>query len=192
MVELLKLLAQFLQCLRQQMTLMEELLVVIAREEELVVSFSLPEFEKLVTEKDQIVRLTQAAEERRLQLLKKLCFMMAFDARGRMPSLSEFITVARSYCQNVERLVDGETLDKLREALGEIEAVAVLYRSAFLHAQPRIEQNKMILKALAHNFKRSLMVLQNEAASTKRYNERGRSVENTPAKDGVAFVRVRA
>lgn len=70
MVELLKLLAQFLQCLRQQMTLMEELLVVIAREEELVVSFSLPEFEKLVTEKDQIVRLTQAAEERRLQLLK--------------------------------------------------------------------------------------------------------------------------
>jgi len=109
-----------------------------------------------------------------------------------MPSLSEFMTVARSYSQNVERLVDGETLSQLREALGEIEAVAILYRSVFLQAQPRIEQNKLILKALARNFKRSLMMLQNEAASTKRYNERGRSVENTTAKDGVAFVRVRA
>lgn len=192
MNELLKLLAQFLQCLKQQMTLLEELLMVIGREEELVVSFSLPEFEKLVTEKDQIVRLAQAAEERRLQLLKKLCFMMAFDARGKLPTLSEFIAVSRSYSGNVERLVDAETLNNLKIAFGEIEALAVLYRSAFLHAQPRIDQNKLILAALARNFKRSLTVLQNEAASAKRYNERGKSVGHASPGDGVAFVRVRA
>ncbi|NBO39249.1 hypothetical protein EBU99_11780 [bacterium] len=192
MNELLKLLAQFLQCLQQQMTLMEDLLGVLAREEELVVSFSLPEFEKLVTEKDQIVRLIQAAEDRRLQVLKKLCFMMAFDARGKMPTLTEFIAVARSYLENIERLVDAETHQRVRASLGDIESIAVIYRSAFLHAQPRIEQNKLILSALARNFKRSVMVFQNEAALTKRYNEKGRSVAPNVQKDGITFVRVRA
>ena len=113
MNELLKFLAQFLQCIRQQMTLLEELLVVLAREEELVVSFSLPDFEKLVVEKDQIVRLIQAAESRRLQILQKLCFMMAFDARGKSPSLSEFVSVAQSYQKNVASLIDPETFGKL-------------------------------------------------------------------------------
>lgn len=192
MNELLKLLAQFLQCLRQQMTLLEELLIVLAREEELVVSFSLPEFEKLVTDKDQIVRLAQAAEDRRLQLLKKLCFMMAYDARGKLPSLNEFIALSKSYRNNIASLVDSETFERLRLSLEEVENVAQAYRSAFLHAQPRIDQNKMILSALARNFKRSLMVLESESLGSNRYNERGRRIDTSTARDGVAFVRVRA
>jgi flagellar biosynthesis/type III secretory pathway chaperone len=189
---LLKFLAQFLQCLRQQMTLLEELLVVLAREEELVVSFSLPDFEKLVVEKDQIVRLIQAAESRRLQILQKLCFMMAFDARGKSPSLSEFVSVAQSYQKNVASLIDPETFGKLSVFVAEIEHVAQVYRSQFLHAQPRIEQNKLILKSLALNFKRSLMVMESESASSNRYNEKGRRVERTMAESGSNFVRVRA
>jgi hypothetical protein len=192
MIELLKLLAQFLHCLRQQMTQLEELLGVLAREEELVVSFCLPEFEKLVTEKDQIVRLAQAAEDRRQQILKKLCFMMAFDARGRLPSLAEFIEVSQSYLRNVERLVDSEMHASLSSSVREIEEFSAAYRSAFLHAQPRIEQNKIVLRALAANFKRSLQVLQNESTTQNRYNERGRSVDAQAVKQGVAFVRVRA
>lgn len=192
MNELLKLLAQFLQCLRQQMTLLEELLIVLAREEELVVSFSLPDFERLVVEKDQIVRLIQAAETRRLQVLQKICFMMAYDARGKSPSLTEFIAVAQSYKNNVAQLIDKDTHDKLSIYTDEIDHVARVYRSQFLHAQPRIEQNKLILKALALNFKRSLMVIESESASSNRYNERGRRVDSAASKNGVAFVRVRA
>jgi len=192
MNELLKFLAQFLQCLRQQMTLLEELLVVIAREEELVVSFSLPDFEKLVIEKDQIVRLIQAAESRRLQILQKLCFMMAYDARGKSPSLSEFVAVAQSYKKNVASLIEPDTFEKLSVFVAEIEHVADIYRSQFLHAQPRIEQNKLILKALSLNFKRSLMVLESESASTNRYNEKGRRVERSMSEGSSNFVRVRA
>jgi hypothetical protein len=191
MNELLKLLAQFQQCLQQQMTMMEELLVIIEREAELVVSFSLPEFEKLVTEKDQVVRLTQAAEERRLNILKRLCFMMAFDARGKLPTLSEFQTVARSYAQNVERLVDGETFGLLIAALEDLERVALHYRSAFLHAQPKIEENKKVLRALAANFKRSVNFLQSQVGGGKRYDGRGQSVDGAPVSTA-AFVRVRA
>jgi len=192
MSELLKFLAQFLQCLRQQMTLLEELLVVLAREEELVASFSLPDFEKLVVEKDQIVRLIQAAESRRLQILQKLCFMMAYDARGKSPSLSEFVAVAQSYQKNVATLIDADTSEKLSVFVAEIEHVAQVYRTQFLHAQPRIEQNKLILKSLALNFKRSLMVMEAESASANRYNEKGRRVEKTMAEGNSNFVRVRA
>ncbi|MEY4065388.1 MAG: hypothetical protein RIR26_1596 [Pseudomonadota bacterium] len=191
MNELLKLLAQFQQCLQQQMTMMEELLVIIGREAELVVSFSLPEFERLVTEKDQVVRLAQAAEERRLQILKKLCFMMAFDARGRLPSLSEFQSVGRAYAQNVERLIDRDTQIQLNAALDDVERVSALYRSAFLHAQPRIDENKKILRALAANLKRSVNFLQAQAAGGKRYDGRGQSVDGAPSATA-AFVRVRA
>lgn len=192
MSELLKFLAQFLQCLRQQMTLLEELLVVLAREEELVASFSLPDFEKLVVEKDQIVRLIQAAESRRVQILQKLCFMMAYDARGKSPSLSEFVAVAQSYQKNVATLIDADTSEKLSVYVAEIEHVAQVYRTQFLHAQPRIEQNKLILKSLALNFKRSLMVMEAESASANRYNEKGRRVEKTMAEGNSNFVRVRA
>ncbi len=192
MSELLKFLAQFLQCLRQQMTLLEELLVVLAREEELVASFSLPDFEKLVVEKDQIVRLIQAAESRRVQILQKLCFMMAYDARGKSPSLSEFVAVAQSYQKNVATLIDADTSEKLSVFVAEIEHVAQVYRTQFLHAQPRIEQNKLILKSLALNFKRSLMVMEAESASANRYNEKGRRVEKTMAEGNSNFVRVRA
>lgn len=192
MSELLKILTQFLQCLQLQMTLLEELLVVVAREEELVVSFSLPEFEKLVTEKDQIVRRLQSAEERRLVHLRKLCFLMAYDARGRLPSLSEFISVAQSYQRNVQNLIDEQTRADLADAVSGVEALAAAYRSAFLQAQPRIEQNKLALVALARNFKRSITFLENEAGQNKRYNERGRSVSPAVVREGVSFVRVRA
>jgi uncharacterized protein YciU (UPF0263 family) len=174
------------------MTLLEELLVVLAREEELVVSFSLPDFEKLVVEKDQIVRLIQAAESRRLQTLQKLCFMMAYDARGKSPSLTEFVTVAQSYQKNVATLIEPDTFEKLSVFVAEIEHVAQVYRSQFLHAQPRIEQNKLILKSLARNFKRSLMVLEAESPSANRYNEKGKRVERTVAEGAPNFVRVRA
>jgi len=174
------------------MTLLEELLVVLAREEELVASFSLPDFEKLVVEKDQIVRLIQAAESRRVQILQKLCFMMAYDARGKSPSLSEFVAVAQSYQKNVATLIDADTSEKLSVFVAEIEHVAQVYRTQFLHAQPRIEQNKLILKSLALNFKRSLMVMEAESASANRYNEKGRRVEKTMAEGNSNFVRVRA
>ncbi|NBW80727.1 hypothetical protein EBR21_03140 [bacterium] len=192
MNELLKILAQFLDCLQLQMTLLEELLVVITREEELVVSFSLPEFEKLVTEKDQIVRRVQSAEDRRLTAVKKLCFLMAYDARGKLPSLSEFLTVSRAYERNVAALIDEETRKSLTIAIEAIEAIADKYRSAFLNAQPRIDQNKLILQALARNFKRSISFLENEAGNNKRYNERGKSIAPSVVRDGVSFVRVRA
>lgn len=192
MLELLKILAQFQQCLQQQMALLEELLVVIAREEELVISFSLPEFEKLVTEKDQIVRRMQSAEERRLTFLKKLCFLMAYDARGKLPSLIEFLAVAVTYQRNVESLIDQDTRAQLASALHEIEDFSRQYRAAFLQAQPRIDQNKLILQSLARNFKRSIAFLEHESGQNKRYNERGRSVAPSVVRDGVSFVRVRA
>jgi flagellar biosynthesis/type III secretory pathway chaperone len=192
MNELLKILAQFLDCLQLQMTLLEELLVVIAREEDLVVSFSLPEFEKLVTEKDQIVRRVQSAEERRLSAVKKLCFLMAYDARGKSPSLTEFMSVSRAYQRNVAALIDEQTRQSLALAIDAIDGIADQYRSAFLNAQPRIDQNKMILQALARNFKRSISVLESEAGNNKRYNERGKSVAPSVVRDGVSFVRVRA
>jgi hypothetical protein len=192
MNELLKILTQFLQCLQLQMTLLEELLVVISREEELVVSFSLPDFEKLVTEKDQVVRRLHAAEDRRLAQLKKLCFLMAYDARGRLPSLSEFLTVARSYQHNVQNLVDSDTRAQLEHALLEIQNLTEQYRGSFLQAQPRIEQNKLVLQALSRNFKRSIAFLESEGGQTKRYNERGRSVSPSASRDNVSFVRVRA
>jgi hypothetical protein len=192
MNELLKILAQFLQCLQLQMTLLEELLGAIAREEELVVSFSVPALEKIVTEKDQIYRRLQSAEERRLSHLKKICFLMAYDARGHLPSLSEFISVARSYQRNIENLIDDQMRVQLDSSVGAVEEFSKIYRDAFLNAQPRIEQNKLILQSLARNFRRSITFIESEAGQNKRYNEHGRNVSPSMVRDGVSFVRVRA
>jgi len=192
MEELLKLLTGFQDCLFHQMQIFEELLPVLDREEELVLRFDVGEFERLVVEKDQIVRRAQAVEERRLGLLRRICFLIAYDARGELPSLRTFLTVFESYVANVQALLEATVRDSLSARSAELRTLSDRYLGLFQAAAPRIRRNQTVLTKMAHNFERSLAILRSEASIEHNYDAAGRSQAAGGGLRHNSFVRVKA
>jgi hypothetical protein len=192
MDELLKLLSSFEDCLSHQMRIFRQLLPVLDREEELVVRFDVGEFEKLVVEKDQIVRRAHSVEERRLVALKRVCFLVGYDARGELPSLRAFLVVLDNYAANVAPLLDAETAASLEAVRGRIHAVAAEYLELFRGAAPRIGRNQTVLAKMARNFERSLAILRTEASLQQDYDAAGRARLPGRGAEGNSFVRVKA
>ena len=192
MEELLKLLVGFRDCLSHQMRIFEELLPVLDREEELVLRFDVGEFERLVVEKDQIVRRAQAVEERRLALLRRICFLVAYDARGELPTLRAFLAVFDAYVANVAALVDEATGARVAALSLELRTIAETYLALFQSAAPRIRRNQTVLTKMARNFERSLAILRSEASVEQSYDATGRSRVSDAGPRGTSFVRVKA
>lgn len=192
MNELLALLSQFRDCLEQQMRLYSELVPVIDREEDMLTRFDVGAFEKVVVEKDQLVRRAQACEERRLALVKRICFMIAFDARGQLPSLRTFLAVFESYCARVATLIDAPTREALEEHRAALQDIAARYFAAFKVIAPRVHRNQIIMRKMARNFERSLSIMQSEANVPSDYDATGKTTAKVLSKDGLSSVRVKA
>ena len=71
--------------------------------------------ERMVIVKDQHSRIAQSLEERRVVILKKICYMMAFDPRGQSLSLKLFKFTFSTYIKNIKTLVGEVTYNKLLE-----------------------------------------------------------------------------
>ena len=192
MEELLKLLAGFQDCLSHQMRIFNELLPVLDREEELVLRFDVGEFERLVTEKDTIVRRAQTVEDKRLVTLRRICFLIGFDARGDLPSLRNFLAAFDAYVTNVTTLVDAETRARLEGAKAGLTEVSAEYLALFRSAAPRIGRNQTVLSKMAHNFSRSLAILRSETSFQQDYDASGRTRSRAKGPEATSFVRVRA
>lgn len=192
MEELLKLLAGFQDCLSHQMRIFNELLPVLDREEELVLRFDVGEFERLVTEKDTIVRRAQTVEDKRLATLRRICFLIGFDARGELPSLRSFLAAFDAYVANVSTLVDAPTRESLEAAKTNLGELAAEYLALFQSAAPRIGRNQTVLTKMAHNFSRSLAILRSETSLQQDYDASGRTRSRSKGPESTSFVRVRA
>ena len=174
MDELLGLLAAFREHLETQMGLFLELLPLLDQEEELMSIFDVPQFEKIVVAKDQLVKSAARVEERRLSTLRRICFLIGYDART-MPSLSEFLIAMKSYEKNVERLLSFEVHQKIVAERSDIEELAGKYLYAFRSAMPRIQRNQTVLTKLSKNFERSLNVMRSEQNGSDAYDANGRT-----------------
>ena len=192
MEELLKLLAGFRDCLSHQMRIFQELLPVLDREEELVLRFDVGEFERLVTEKDQIVRRAQSVEDRRLVLLRRICFLIGYDARGELPALRAFLIAFDAYVANVATLVDAPSREGLAAEKAGIGEVAAAYLESFQKAAPRIKRNQTVLVKMAHNFERSLAIIKSESSLQQDYDALGRARNRSKGPESTSFVRVKA
>jgi flagellar biosynthesis/type III secretory pathway chaperone len=192
MEELLKLLVGFRDCLSHQMRIFQELLPVLDREEELVLRFDVGEFERLVTEKDQTVRRAQAVEEKRVALLRRICFLIGYDARGQLPTLKDFLSAFDAYVTNVATLLEPAWLESLADEKAIMGEIASEYLDLFQKAAPRIKRNQTVLSKMAYNFSRSLSILKSESSLQQDYDAAGRTRNNSKGPESNSFVRVKA
>src|SRR5689334_16287967 len=104
MDELITLLEQFNLTLKQQIDSFKEFVLILDQEEQSIAKYNLLEIEKSVILKDQHIKIANSLEENRIILLKKICYMIAFDSRGQNLSLPLFKNVFTTYLQNVKSL----------------------------------------------------------------------------------------
>jgi hypothetical protein len=174
MEELLGSFRAFLESLCLQMKIYEELPGILDKEEECVGGFALGEFEKIFTIKDQLVKRAQAAEERRLNLLKRICFLISYDARGKLPSLKTFLIIFGNYVNNVKELVGSDCAEQLKQLLSEFHQVADQYIALFDIVGPRIYRNQQVLRKLSNNFGRSVVLLESQLNMPNNYDAQGK------------------
>ena len=119
MDELIQLLKEFNLVLRQQNDCLSEFVFILDQEEQAIANYHFLEIEKSVIQKDQHTRLSSSLEEKRIQLLKKICSMMAFDSRGQTLTLPLFKIIFSTYLENVKKLLSDEINLKLEELKSE-------------------------------------------------------------------------
>jgi flagellar biosynthesis/type III secretory pathway chaperone len=191
MDELFKLLESFLGHLKTQMELFAELLPILDEEEQMMSIFDVGKFEKIVVRKDQLVQQASRVEEKRVICLRRICFLVGFDARGQaLPSLREFSNVLLSYERNVENLLPAENVTYLKSLCDSIRNLSQSYLDSFTEAAPRIRRNQTVLTRLAKNFEQSLNLLKTEQNSGDGYNALGKSKNLFERPDGMSSVRI--
>lgn len=192
MEELYKLLAQFEDCLENQIAIFRELIPVLDREEFLIEHFELAEFERLVTEKDQAAKRLEHLESQRIGQLRKICYLVSYDARGQVPNLREFISILKNYTINVQRLLDVSVYQQLLAHTEKINGICISYREMFAGTAPRIYRNELILKKLLANFKKSMNLIETEVVRANNYDRKGKTNSRPTHGDKWSSVRVKA
>ena len=167
MNELLGFLRQFCDCLKLQITVLSGLESVLNTEEDLIARSALSDYERVLTEKDQLVQRAAAAEKRRQQALKKLCYFIGFDLRRGLPSLSEVVAAFDSYLVNIQPLIESDIYSALCAFQKELIDIKGNYLNLFATLTPRIKRNQMILQKLEYQLKMSLSIFSNNEEYTK-------------------------
>lgn len=192
MEELYKLLAQFEDCLDNQIAIFRELIPILDREEVLIEHFELSDFERLVTEKDQAAKRLEHLEGQRVGQLRKICYLISYDARGKVPNLRDFISILKNYTNNVQRLLDPAVYEQLVMHTEKINGILINYREMFAGTAPRIYRNELVLKKLLANFKKSMNLIENEVVRATNYDSKGKTSSRPTHGDKWSSVRVKA
>ncbi|MBX9703855.1 MAG: flagellar protein FlgN [Silvanigrellaceae bacterium] len=192
MNELLILLQQFISVLSRQIVLYQELLPILDAEEDSISRFDMALFEKIMIEKDQQVKRAHAIDDQRVKALKRICYMIAFDTRSQAVSLKTFLIAFDTYLNNVEKLVEKNIYESLCKYQEKLKDVAIEYETLFKNLNPRIYRNKIILKKVLDNFSRSILLMQNTADLSLRYDALGKSQQGSHAQEAVSSLHVKA
>lgn len=176
--------------LASQMAIFCELVPVLDDEETQIGRFSLQDFEEIIVRKDQLVQRASRAERRRLDEMKKICFLMGYDARLQMPSVTEFEVIFSAYMNNVKGLLDEQMYASLEDLRAVFFQRAREFRVVFAQVAPRLYRNRKILEKLAVNFHKSVALLESEGVGIRQYGANGRA-GSWNGHESVSFVRVR-
>ncbi|KAB8037819.1 hypothetical protein GCL60_11635 [Silvanigrella paludirubra] len=192
MEELLNLIIQFNDILRKQIQSYLEFLPILDEEEIAISNYDLASLEKMVIIKDQHSRIAQSLEERRVIVLKKICYMMAFDPRGQNLSLKLFKFTFSTYIKNIKTLVGEVTYNKLLEQETTFNEISSEFEKTFEVVYPRIYRNQAILKKLMKNVSLSISLFQSEAEVGMNYDSLGKAQSLTNKNNGLSSMRVKA
>ncbi|WGL60547.1 flagellar export chaperone FlgN [Pigmentibacter sp. JX0631] len=175
MEELIALLSQFNDILKKQITNYTEYLPILEEEEFAITNYDLSALEKIVIVKDQHSRISQSLEQRRVAILRKICYMIAFDPRGQKLSLNLFKITFKKYLDNIKNLVNEVTYKKILEEEENILHTATEFENLFETVYPRIYRNQIILKKLLRNITLSINLFQSEADVGMNYDNLGKA-----------------
>lgn len=192
MDELLSLLETFRESMQSQIKILSQLVPILDREEDLLARFDLNDFEKTVIEKDQLAKRTQVIEDRRAVVLRKICYLISYDARGQLPTLRTFRLIFKNYLEKVESLILPETFVSLKEKESAIAETEQRFRELFSFTAPRVYRNQVILKKLLKNFKLSISLLQTEVVKDQNYDKSGKAISKPASSDSWSSVRIKA
>ncbi len=190
MEELLNLLLQLNLTLKKQVDSFKEFVFILDQEEHAISIYNFSEVEKSVILKDQHTRIAESLEEKRINLLKKICYMIAFDSRGQKLSLNLFKTVFTSYLQNVVNLLSKEIIQDLTNFQNEFLAISNEFQNTFDQVSKRIYRNQIILKKIIKHVNLSINLFQSEADSGMNYDSLGKTQSIFNQQNHISSIRV--
>jgi flagellar biosynthesis/type III secretory pathway chaperone len=192
MNELLNLLNSLLNSLVLEMKTIEELLPVLDEEEEMLSSFKISSLEKTVFEKDLIVKQIKALEKKRVHELNRICFLIGFDCRLGLPTLSEMNIIFKSYFENVKNLIDAEMQSKLGSVFLNFETLSKVFIEFFSKSALRIQRNQKIMLRLSENMSRSVKILSERHSLTQSYDAQGKTLTQGLPKLSLSSLKIKA
>jgi flagellar biosynthesis/type III secretory pathway chaperone len=192
MDELLKLMRAICEGIEALGRIFSELNIVLDHEEQIIATYSLTELERVVVEKDQLVQRATSAEQRRLRSYERLFFLIGYDARGTLPTLTEFEIIFQAYLNNITPLVDENTVFALNEAYHEFLTKGRELQAQYRELSPRIYRNRQVLTKMANHFSRSVQIFESEMTAARHYDGTGRAKTHVGRGETVSSLRVKA
>ena len=175
MEELITLFAQFNLIIREQIKLLNEFVFILDQEEDAIARYNFFETEKSVVLKNQHMKMFQAAEEKRIILMKRICYLIAFDSRDQNLSLTLFKDIFSTYLLNVKKLLDENIIQELECLKLDFFEISSEYSSVFENISNRIYRNQVILKKVILHVNMSLNLFQLESESGANYDSLGKT-----------------
>lgn len=191
MEELIKLLAAFRSSLFSLHRIYQELAEVMDREEELIVQYRLSELDRIVTEKDQIVQRATNVESRRIKIAEKICFLIAYNSRGKRITLSEFHLVFERYLENIRSLVEESIFTRIAKEYEEFKTTSTAFSEFFKQMDPRIYRNKQVIKGVLKNITNSVNFFEQALSPSMQYDALGKAKIHRDPLTATTSLRVR-
>lgn len=190
MEELIALIEQLNLTLKQQINLLNEFILILNQEEQSISTYCFLEVEKSIILKDNHSKIMLSLEEKRINILKKICYMIAFDSRGQKLTLPLFKTVFGAYLNNVKNLLTKDVFIKIEELNNNFLEITNEFSLTFENASKRIYRNQIILKKVLKHVNLSLNLFQSEAVSSMNYDSLGKSQSAFNQQNPVSSIRV--
>ncbi len=191
MEELIKLLETLTAYVGSLHITYERLVEIMNIEEDLISRYEMKDFQNVVAEKHQTVQRAQKTEEKRVATLRRICFLISFDARHTLPNIAEFNSAFRAYLQNIETLVNNETLEQVKAQFDKYRETANALHTQFKEViAPRIHQNRIIIEKVHSNFKKSMRIFESAGGVAHSYDKNGHANSNVTRTENTSMLRV--
>lgn len=190
MNELFDLLDQFNQTIKEQIESFKQFLVILDDEESAISNYNFGKIERSVIQKDQHVQIADALEKKRINILKKICYLIAYDPRGQLLSFSQFKTIFEVYLKNVTNLLPVEIFNEINNKFEEFKEAAYEFQDIFNQASLRIQRNENILKTLIKHVNLSINLFHSEGESSFNYDSLGKSQNIFKQNNSISSIRV--
>ncbi len=174
MHELILYLQELNDVIERQMSFFTQFLEILDKEEDAISHYDFQLIEKSVIVKDQHIRMAQNLENKRLQLIQKISYLIAFDSRRQTISLDIFCTVFTSYLENVRSLLPAEVFQKVEALFFKFKIQGANFKTLFETSQLRVQRNKQIIKKILQQVELSQNIFHTNANTGINYNAVGK------------------